>query len=37
VIFKKGKLLRQVPERDIVREFLKEVFKLAGENRHGNK
>ena len=37
VIFKKGKLLRQVPERDIVREFLKEVFKLDGEYRHGNK
>lgn len=37
VIFKKGKLLRQVPEKTIVREFLKEVFRLAGENRHGKK
>jgi len=37
VIFKKGRLLRQVPERRIVGEFLKEIFKAAGENRHGKK
>ena len=36
-IFKRGKLVRQVPERAIVREFLKEVFKLAGERPHGKR
>jgi (E)-4-hydroxy-3-methylbut-2-enyl-diphosphate synthase len=35
VIFRKGKLLRQVPEKRIVGEFLKEVFKLSGEKRYG--
>jgi (E)-4-hydroxy-3-methylbut-2-enyl-diphosphate synthase len=37
VIFKKGKLLREVPEKRVVVEFLKDVFSLAGENKHGKK
>ncbi len=37
VIFKRGKLLRQVPETSIVGELLKEVLRLAGERRHGER
>ncbi len=33
-IFRKGKLLRQVAEKDIVREFLREVDRLAREKAH---
>lgn len=36
-IFKRGRLVRQVPEKAIVREFLKEVFKLAEERPHDKK
>jgi (E)-4-hydroxy-3-methylbut-2-enyl-diphosphate synthase len=31
VIFKRGRLLRKVPERELVRDFIAEVRKLAGE------
>ncbi len=33
-IFRKGKLLRQVTEKNIVREFLKEVDRFVRESRH---
>lgn len=34
VIFRQGKPLRRVPQKSIVREFLKEAAALAGEGRH---
>jgi hypothetical protein len=37
VIFRKGKLLRQVPEARIIGELMKEVAKMAGEQGHGGK
>jgi len=37
VIFKRGKLLRQVPEKRIVLEFMAEIRKLAKGSRHGQK